>query len=177
MVWNLNMIPGNVLMNAGGFLMVPDDCWWLCQIAAGFGPRPNVRRLGMVVPIPAASFANYCSDMDLSRAKPTELRLCRRFLARFSSVLPQRLNESVAGGGQRWAAFFLSRLIKCSMHLRERQVDCSAVKPLLRRSWWGNLVGRCRQKFESRPRPYLAENRITWPRSTEIGLEGWEHRV
>lgn len=163
MLWNLNMIPGNVLMNAGGFLMVPDDCWWLCQIAADFGPRPNVRRLGMVVPIPAASFADYCSDMDLSRAKPTELRLCRLFPARFSSVLPQRLNESAAGGGQRWAAFFLSRLIKCSMHLRERQVDCSAVKPLLRRSWWGNLVGRCRQKFESRLRPYLAENRIAWP--------------
>ena len=97
MLWNLNMIPGNVLMNAGGFLMVPDDCWWLCQIAAGFGPRLNVRRLGMVVPIPAASFADYCSDMDLSRTKPTELHLCRLWRARFFSVLPQR--ERI---GSRW---------------------------------------------------------------------------
>ena len=133
------------------------------QIEAGFGPRLKARPLGMVVPILAASFADYCSDMDLSRAKPAELRLCRPWLARFSSVLRQRLNESAAAGGQRWAAFFLSRLIKCSMHLRERQVDCSAVKPLLRLPWWGNLAGRYRQKFESRPRPYLAENRITWP--------------
>ena len=157
------MIPGNVLMNAGGFLMVPDDCWWLCQTEAGSGPRPNARPSGMAVPIPAASFADYCSDMDLSRVKPAELHLCRLWRARFSSVLRQRLNESAAAGGQQWAAFFLSRLIKCSMHLRERQVDCNAVKPPLRLSWWGNLAGRCRQKFESRPRPYLAENRIAWP--------------
>jgi hypothetical protein len=81
----------------------------------------------------------------------------------FPAFCAKRLNESAAAGGQRWAAFFLSRLIKCSMHLRERQVDCSAVKPLLRLSWWGNLVGRCRQKFESRLRPYLAVNRIAWP--------------
>ena len=150
-----------------------DECW---RVLDGAG------RLLVIVPNRSGLWAK-AERTPFGHGRPYSGRQLRRLLqrhgfiprqtrriafmpplaARFSSVLRQRLNESAAAGGQQWAAFFLSRLIKCSMHLRERQVDCNAVKPPLRLSWWGNLAGRCRQKFESRPRPYLAENRIAWP--------------
>src|SRR6056300_1217393 len=106
MLWNSNMIRGNVLMNVGGFLTGLGDCWLLCQTEAAYGPKPSARPLDMVAPIRAGSSAGYCSCMDLSRVKPVILRLCRPWLARFFSVLPLLLNESAAVGGQQWAAFF-----------------------------------------------------------------------
>ncbi len=150
-----------------------DECWRVLDGAgrllvvvpnrSGLWAKAERTPFGHGRPYSGRQLRRLLQRHDLSRTKPTELHLCRLWRARFFSVLPQRLNESAAAGGQRWAVFFLSRLIKCSMHLRERQVDFNAVKRRLRRSWWGSLVGRCRQKFESRPRPYLAENRIAWP--------------
>ena len=52
----------------------------------------------MAVPIPAANFADYCSNMDLSRVKPAELHLCRPLAGPFF----QRFAPAIERIGSRW---------------------------------------------------------------------------
>ena len=106
-------------MNAGVVLMALAISWWLCQIAAAYGPGLNGHRLGMASRIHADSCTDCWKAMGLSRDSPPELRFFHPLLIGWCYGLLRRWNGLVLSGGRQWAVYSWLRLRKCFMRRLE----------------------------------------------------------
>ena len=134
-------------MNAGVVLMALAISWWLCQIAAAYGPGLNGHRLGMASRIHADSCTDCSKAMGLSRDSPPELRFFHPLPIGWCYGLLRRWNGLVLSGGRQWAAYSLLRLKKCFMrHLESsaRRLEGSGPD----RCWLGRPAVTSRQTAE-----------------------------
>ena len=134
-------------MNAGVVLMALAISWWLCQIAAAYGPGLNGHRLGMASRIHADSCTDCWKAMGLSRDSPPELRFFHPSPIGWCYGLLRRWSGLVLSGGRQWVVYFLLRLKKCFMrHLGFGERRPAGCRP--DRCWLGRLAVTSRQTAE-----------------------------
>jgi len=134
-------------MNAGVVLMALAVSWWLCQIAAAYGPGLNGHRLVMASRIHADNCKDCWNAMGLFRDSPPEQRFFHPLPIGLRYGLLRRWNGLVLSGGRHWAVYSLLRLRKCFMRHREPG-ECRTERCVPDHCWLGRPAVTSRQTAE-----------------------------